>query len=283
MEWLGTFLVVFRESLEIALTLVLVLAATQSLPRRARWINGGLLAGVLGSIAFAFFTQAITDMMEGMGQELFQASVLTCSAVLIAYTVVWMQRHSFELIQSVKQQSRAIVEGQKPMYALGVLIALTVLRDGAEVALLSQGFFAAGASNTQLIFGGVAGLAAGMAIGALTYWRLVKVNTRLIFQVLAVSLIFVAAGMAAQAIGFLNAAGMTSMLTTPLWDTSHIVSERSMIGMFLHILFGYSSRPTGNQVLVYIATFSVVFALWLRAKRGYARPSTAFSSARVAA
>ena len=70
-----------------------------------------------------------------------------------------------------------------------------------------------------------------------------------------------AAGMAAQAIQFLNSAGLVVALDRPLWDTSWLLSEKSIFGRLLHTLIGYTDQPTEMQLIVYIATLFAMFLL----------------------
>lgn len=267
MTWLGTFIIVFREAFEIILTLVLILAATNQLKNRKRWLTAGVFCGILGSVVVAYFTEGITEALEGMGQEAFQATILGVSALLIAYTVIWMQKNSALLVADVKKKSQEVVEGKRHICVLSSLIGLTVLRDGAEVVLLSQGFLASGTNAFKLLVGGVLGLLAGCLLGYIILKKITKINTKLIFQATAISLIFVAAGMVSQAIASLSSGGFISFFTKPIWDTSMIIPDKSIIGEFLHILFGYCSKPSTLQVLGHLITLAIVFLLWLRAKK----------------
>jgi high-affinity iron transporter len=79
---------------------------------------------------------------------------------------------------------------------------------------------------------------------------------------------FLAAGMAAQAVVFLEQAGLVDVLSATVWDSSWLLSEKSIIGRVLHTLIGYSDQPTALQLLVYLATLLVIFLL----SRGFAPP-----------
>jgi high-affinity iron transporter len=50
-------------------------------------------------------------------------------------------------------------------------------------------------------------------------------------------------------------------LGTILWDSSWLLSDRSMLGRALHTLIGYSDQPTALQLVVYLATLAVTFVL----------------------
>lgn len=260
MTWMAPFLIVLREVLEVALTLVLVVSATRGLPGRSIWISLGILFGIIGSVLIAAFTSVISSWMEGMGQEIFNATVLGLSAFLIGYTVIWMRAHAKKLVIDLKSTSKAVVEGRKHIIALTVLIGLTVWRDGAEIVLLSHGLFATGQNVASLLMGALGGLVVGSLIGFGMYLGMISISARVMFSVLSTLLIFVAAGMVAQSVGFLNAAGVITLLSDPIWDSSHLLHESSFLGELLHVLVGYSSRPTLLQVLLYIGTIGALVA-----------------------
>src|SRR5262245_13766043 len=90
---LSTAIVIFRESLEISLIMGIVLAATRDLPKRMFWIIGGMFAGVLGAGAVAYFADEISNAASGIGQELFNAGILTVAALFIGWTALWMRKH----------------------------------------------------------------------------------------------------------------------------------------------------------------------------------------------
>ena len=70
-----------------------------------------------------------------------------------------------------------------------------------------------------------------------------------------------AAGLAAQAVAFLQQAGYVEVLTSTVWDTSWLLSDDSVLGRLLHTLIGYTDRPNGAQVLVYLLTVSFIWGL----------------------
>lgn len=255
---LSLAIIVFREVLEIALILGVVLVATRGLPGRNRWVWVGLGAGVVGSGLVAIMADAISEAISGMGQEVFNASVLMLAALLIGWTVVWMKRHSQVLAQRLKQVGKAVTEGRQPRYVIAVVVALAVLREGSEIVLLTYGVMISGGTIAQLVFGGLAGLALGAAMGAAIYLGIVRVAAKYAFTVTSVLLTFLAAGMVSQAVQLLDQAGFIPVLVSPLWDTSHILSERSLIGGVLHTLVGYTAQPTAIQTTVYVLTILTI-------------------------
>jgi high-affinity iron transporter len=70
-----------------------------------------------------------------------------------------------------------------------------------------------------------------------------------------------AAGMAAQAIAFLEQADIVTALDQTVWNTSWILSDSSLLGRALHTLIGYVDQPTAMQVIVYAVTLGAIIVL----------------------
>ena len=127
--------------------------------------------------------------------------------------------------------------------------------------LFLYGIFASGTDGMSLLTGGLLGVAAGAAFTGLTYFGLLAIPTRYIFSVTSWLIALLAAGMAAQAVQFLNNAGWVVALDRTIWDTSWVLSEGTIFGRLLHTLIGYTERPTEMQLVVYIGTLFAMFLL----------------------
>lgn len=258
---LGALIIVFREVIEAGLIVGIVMAATRGVIGRGRWITIGIGGGVLGASIVAMFAGAISDAFQGAGQELFNAGVLGVAVIMLMWHNAWMARHGREIADEMRRVGAAVSEGAKPLTALAIVVGLAVLREGSEVVLFLYGIMASGTSGAALVVGGLLGIAAGAAFTALTYFGLLAIPNRHIFSVTSWLIALLAAGMAAQAMQFLNSAGLVVAFDRPLWDTSWLLSEKSIFGRLLHTLIGYIDRPTEMQLIVYIATLFAMFLL----------------------
>jgi high-affinity iron transporter len=258
---LGALIIVFREVIEAGLIVGIVMAATRGVAGRGRWINIGIGGGVLGAAIVAAFAGVISQAFEGAGQELFNASILGIAVVMLMWHNAWMARHGREIADEMRNVGTAVSEGAKPLTALAIVVGLAVLREGSEVVLFLYGILASGTSGSALLVGGVLGIAAGAAFTALTYFGLLAIPSRYIFSVTSWLIALLAAGMASQAVQFLNNAGVVVALDRTIWDTSWLLSEGSLFGRMLHALIGYTERPTEMQLMVYGATLLAMFLL----------------------
>ncbi|MGA7490855.1 MAG: FTR1 family protein, partial [Xanthobacteraceae bacterium] len=204
------------------------------------------------------------NAFEGSGQELFNAAVLGAAVVMLMWHNAWMARHGREMAAEMAVVGAAVTAGKRPMTALAVVVGLAVLREGSEVVLFLYGILAGGTSGSSLFLGGVLGLAVGAAFTALTYYGLVSIPARHIFAVTTVLIALLAAGMAAQAVQYLDNAGAISVLGRRLWDSSSFLPQDGMLGRLLHTLIGYTDRPTELQLLAYLGTLVAMVALaWI--------------------
>src|SRR4029079_12209250 len=149
-------------------------------------------------------------------------------------------RHGREIAAEMRQVGSAVSEGTRPLTALAVVMALAMLREACEVFLFLYGIMAQGTSQADLLVGGLLGIVAGAGFTALTYFGLLAIPPRYIFSVTSWLIALLAAGMAAQAVQFLNAAGVLLALDNTVWDTSSLLSESTIFGHLMHTLIGYS-------------------------------------------
>jgi high-affinity iron transporter len=265
---LATAIIVFREVLEASLVVGIVLAASRGVPHRGVWVSGGIAVGVFGAALVAACAGAIAAAVNGVGQELFNASILFTAVAMLGWHNIWMNRHGRELAASAALLGRAVLGGSRPLYALALVVGIAVLREGSEIVLFLYGIaIASGVGALGMVAGGVLGLAGGVAIGAVIYLGLIAIPLRRLFTVTSWLILLLAAGMASQGAAFLMQANLLPSLGNNLWDTSFILSENSMLGVLLHVLIGYSAQPAGIQVLFYLTTLLVIGTL-MRMMRG---------------
>jgi high-affinity iron transporter len=264
---LATLLIVFREVIEAGLIVGIVLAATKDVPRRGVWVSYGVVAGVAGAFLVAAFASEIGELFQGSGQELFNAGILLLAVSMLTWHNVWMASHGRAMAQEMQQIGAAVVAGRRPLAALSVVCGVAVLREGSEVVLFLYGIAVSGGTSAAgMLAGGLLGLLAGASVSALMYLGLLNIPARYLFSVTSGLITLLAAGLAAQAVAFLQQGGYVEFLTATVWDTSWLLSDDSVLGRLLHTLVGYTDRPSGAQLLIYLLTVTVIVGL-MRLKR----------------
>ncbi|MFZ5523252.1 MAG: FTR1 family iron permease [Pseudomonadota bacterium] len=257
---LATAIIVFREVLEAALIIGILAAATRTVPNSKLWLAGGVLAGLVGSGVVAAFTDVIGSLASGIGQEIFNATVLGIAVLMLAWHNIWMSSHGAALAASAKSAGKAISDGKRECSILLVIVGLAVLREGSETVLFLYGIAASGDnSQSSMMLGGVIGMLAGIALGYTIYAGLLRVPMRWFFTATGVLVLLLAAGMASQTAHYLIQADLLPSLAAPLWDTSTLLPENGLPGMLLHSLIGYDSRPAGMQLVFYLTVLIAIF------------------------
>ena len=168
---------------------------------------------------------------------------------MLMWHTAWMARHGREMAAEIAAVGGGD-RGQRPMTALAVVVGLAVLREGSEVVLFLYGVLAAGTSGSSLFVGGLLGLAAGAAFTALTYYGLLSIPARYIFAVTTVLIALLAAGMAAQAVQYLDNAGVISVLGRRLWDSSGILPQDGMLACCTRSSATPTGRPSCSSSLI---------------------------------
>ena len=273
----GSAIIVFREVLEAALIIGIVLASTTGIVGRSRWIWMGVMSGVAGAAVVAYFADTLASLAEGSGQELFNAGVLLLAVGMLGWHQIWMSQHGRSMASEFKNLGQSIKDGDSTLRALAIVVGAAILREGSEAVLFLFGVAASeGADLSGLISGALLGLLGGVVCGGGLYLGLLKIPARWLFGVTGWMIVFLAAGMASQAAAFLVQAGYVPTLMDEVWNSSGLLSRGSAAGQFLHILMGYDDRPSGMQLAFYLATLLGITGL----SRWALRPTSAVAKNR---
>lgn len=252
---LASLLIVFREVIEAGLIVGIVLAATKGVRSRGWWVSVGIAAGIVGAGVVAAFAGEIANLFQGSGQEIFDATILLFAVVMLTWHNVWMAGHGRAMAREMRAVGAQVQTGERPLTALAVVVGIAVLREGSEVVLFLYGIASQGGTTAAaMIAGGALGVVAGAGVTALMYFGLLAIPAHRLFGVTAGLITLLAAGMAAQAVLFLQQGGYLEFLTRTVWDTSWLLKQDSLPGRLLHTLVGYSDTPNGAQLTAYLLT-----------------------------
>src|SRR5229473_772504 len=102
---LATAIIVFREVLEAALIVGIVMAASRGVTRRGAWVGGGVAAGA----------ETIAGVAAGTGQEVFNAAILFAAVAMLGWHNIWMTRHGREMTMAANRLGAAVRAGAQPL------------------------------------------------------------------------------------------------------------------------------------------------------------------------
>jgi high-affinity iron transporter len=251
----GSGLIVFRESLEAALFVGIVAAATRGVMNRTRWLSFGVAAGVFGSVLMASVMGQISSWANGIGQDIVTAFTLSIALCMLAWHCIWVSPNSNQMVKDAKKIGASTSQGNHTLWALAIAVALSVLREGAETVLFVAGLLK-GSPESQgaLISSITTGLAVGAFAGWLIYAGLGRVKPHHLFAVTNMFILMLAGSLASQLAKTANQADWISAFSERAWDASALLPNDSAIGMVLHGVLGFDASPTQLQVFFYFGT-----------------------------
>jgi high-affinity iron transporter len=89
---------------------------------------------------------------------------------------------------------------------------------------------------------------------------LLRIPLKYFFDATSFLVLLLAAGMASQAARYLIQANVVPSLAAPLWDTSSLVPNSSVVGKALQGLVGYDAQPAGMQIAFFITALVAIWA-----------------------
>ncbi|MEX8518810.1 MAG: FTR1 family protein [Leptothrix sp. (in: b-proteobacteria)] len=256
---LAAALIVFRESLEAALFVGIIAAATRTMAQRERWLAAGVSLGVLGAVLLAALAEQIAGLADGIGQDLLNVGILTIALVMLLWHCIWVSTHGREMALEARQLGQSVSSGDRPAWALLAVVALSVLREGAETVLFVTGTATGSDLSASTVLTGTGlGLLGGVTIGTLLYAGLSRIPTQRLFAVTNGLIALLAASIASQLARALAQAGLVERWSEPVWDSSSLLSNSSPLGTLLHALVGYDAQPSAMQLLCYAGVLALI-------------------------
>ncbi|MDP9394198.1 MAG: FTR1 family protein [Actinomycetota bacterium] len=279
---LTAFLIMLREGFEAALVVAIVYAYVRRIGRLdlVGPVWRGVAAASLLSVAVGVAVHLTVDGLTGPTRMRVFAAISLFAVVVLTWMVFWMRRQA-RAIKGDLQRSvdNAVSRGRDVRLAVTAVAFFAVLREGLEAAL-----FMIATATTQdggsVLVGALAGLALASVLGYLVVLGGRRLPMRQFFTVTGVVLIVFAAGLVSRTVMFVQSSGDLGTAMNAVYDLTRYewLTTRSEVGRFLAAMLGWDPRPSIEQVVAYLAYFSVTTALFLRGSRGSASvpaPTTA--------
>jgi high-affinity iron transporter len=260
----ASFLITLREGLEIALVLAIVIAYLVKSSRRAEVqpvVIGSALAAaacVVAGVVVHIFVGELT----GKAEQATEGLLALASCAVLTWMIFWMRRNA----RSLGGELRAKVDAATTVQALTVLAFVAVAREGFETVLFLLSAETQTASGSQVVVGGLLGLAVAAALGWLIYVGGRRINLGTFFKVTGVLMILFAAGLAGKAFHeFRELLGFErGWLIDPMWNFTSGVLATGTFHDFIEGLFGWSADAERIRVLAYLSYAVPVLWLYLR-------------------
>jgi high-affinity iron transporter len=276
---LQSFLILFRETLEAALVVGIVLGylARTGQSKHRRWVYLGIAAGAAASLAGALLFQRLAGGFSGRAEEIFEGMTMLAAAALLTSLIFWMMN---KRSAAARLEQRVAQELSRPKkIGLFLLVFASIVREGIE----SVFFLGASGNNAQnSLPAALAGMAAAALLGAALFRGAIRIRLRSFFTVTNVLLILFAAGLLARGVHELQEAGVLAAEAAPVWDINPPVDaedgypplhEEGAVGGLAKGLFGYNGDPSRLELAAWLAYLAAAAVLWVRLSRKRSAPA----------
>lgn len=262
---LATFAIFLREGIEASMIIAILLAYLDKIGKRENFrdvIIGVIIALSFATVAGAAIYLTLKNYAGTRLQTQFETVTYLIAAAIMTYMTFWMSQHSRQLASELKEKANFALE-RSARFGLGLMAAQAVGRESLEAMVFTLAIvFATNGKNA--IYGAIAGLIASLIFAVFVYRLGKRLNIARAFRILGFALMIFAAGLLIDAIQNLQQLGYLPILTTTMWNTTNFLNDQSTLGDIVHSFFGYASRPSILQGLVYVTYLASVLTIFYK-------------------
>jgi high-affinity iron transporter len=304
-----TFIITLREGVEATLVagIVLAILAKANQPQLYKWVYLGGAAGILASSILGAVAQALIGGFSGQVYYLAKGVFSVAAIVMLSWMLIWMTQQARLLKKEVEAHVvKALNNQEKAGWSVFTLVAVAVLREGAEIVLFIAGSFSPDSTQSGLAqyspaLGCILGVITATLIGVAIFKFGAKINIRLFFQILGTVLILIVSGLVVTALSALDLANTIDKVLNPAtgayeflnpphrivpWfilgpqvtDTSTSLPQGQFPGILFATMFGYTDKLYALQLfsyLTFLLAASTIYFQTLSGKQPFSRQKIA--------
>lgn len=249
-----TFIITFRETLEAALIVGLLLSLVNAFYKKFwkahLYIIYAVFAWVVFSFIFSFLFDTLFWGFEGKTEKVYEWFLMIAAFLMISHLLLWTNKNSKKIAEQIKQKvETALLKSE--LWVITAIAFFSVVREGVETVIFLNALNTSTESGSIFIW--ILWVIIAIILSCILFFSLKKINISAIFKTTNVLLLLIAAGLLAHGIVEFQWAGVLPTFVKPLFDLSWILSESEWIGSFLKAMFGYDANPSLIAVIAYVA------------------------------
>lgn len=256
-----SFLITFREALEAALIVAILIAYLKKIQRPAlsRYVWLGAISAMLLSVGVGGAILAVFGELSGVSMKLFEGFASLTATGVLTYMIFWMARNSVRIKSELEHRvDISITRGQ--LLGIAGLAFIAVLREGIETVLFLTALTLQNPASTLVGFTGGLAVVGGLAL--LMLRGTLRLPLKSFFKYTSILLLVFSAGLAGYGVHELVGAARDSgvqlgLLAQPAFDVNPMnkadpLHENGFVGSILKALVGYDGNPEWLRVFVYL-------------------------------
>jgi high-affinity iron transporter len=258
----SSFLITFREALEAALIVSILLAYLRKIDREDlnKYLYLGTGIAILSSAVIGAVVLTVYGGLPAGVDKIFEGVASITATIVLTYMIFWMAKNAREIRSELhKKLEVAITKGN--VLSLSTLAFVSVFREGLETVLFLTALAAVDISGT--LVGTFLATGAVLVLAFLMMKGVYTMNLQKFFKYTSVILVIFASGLLGYGVHELIEAGLLPPIIDHVWDINpssitHPLHEKGAIGSLLKALIGYDGNPELLRVIVYIGYWLVI-------------------------
>jgi len=263
-----SFLITFREALEAALIVSILLAYVGKIGRSdlRKYLYLGTGLAIFTSVLLGWVALMIYGGLPAGADKIFEGMASISATVVLTYMILWMAKNA-QKIRSELQEKIDLAVTSGYVFGITSLAFVAVFREGLETVLFLTALATADLFGT--ITGTLLGVSTVLVIAFLMVKGAYKLNIQKFFKYTSVILVIFAAGLFGYGIHELIEADLLPPIIDHVWDinppdVTHPLHEKGAIGSILKALVGYDGNPELLRVIVYVGYWLVIGSYLLK-------------------
>jgi len=270
---LAPFLITFREGLEAALVIAIIIAYLVKIgrPDLKKYVWIGTVPSVALSIVLGYIVLVTYGSLEGATEQIFEGTAALFATVVLTTMIFWMAKNARNIKEHLQKKIDTFVSTSH-LIGVAVLAFSVVFKEGVETVLFLTASYTLDAVGT--LIGTVTGFLVVLLIAFLLLKGTVRLPLQKFFKYTGVLLIIFAAGLFGFGIHEMMEVGEGLGFDFGFWgehtydinpaDKDHLLHEKGAIGSIFKALVGYDGNPENLRVAGYIIYWIIVGGIFIR-------------------
>jgi len=190
----GQFLITFREVLEAALIVAIMLAYLRRTESHgfSRYVWAGVSTAIASSLGIGLSIWFLYGGIPESAQQLFEGCAAMLAVAVLTWMIFWMATKGKEIRADIERRIKAIAT-HGAVLGLASLSFVVVFREGLETVLFLTPFMINDAVAT--LTGAMLGMVSGLALGWVLFVLGMRISLRKFFYFTSILLILLAGGL----------------------------------------------------------------------------------------